>query len=85
MVNPIISGMIIERRDQVLIGFFSPFSTAASTFFSKCRSINGPFLRERGMVNPRYYLLRRRTINLSVRLLLRVFLPLVGTPQGETG
>ncbi|CSD94452.1 Uncharacterised protein [Vibrio cholerae] len=30
----------------------SPLSTAFSTFFSKCRSINGPFLRERGMAYP---------------------------------
>ena len=27
MVNPIIEGMIIERRDQVLIGFLSPASS----------------------------------------------------------
>ncbi len=39
---------------------------------SKCRSIKGPFLRERGMAYPLNYLLRRRTMNLSVRLLLRV-------------
>jgi hypothetical protein len=56
MVNPIIVGMIIERRDQVLIGFLFPLSRAFSTFVSKCRSINGPFLRERGMVNPLYLL-----------------------------
>ena len=71
-VNPIIEGMIIERRDQVLIGFLSPLSTAFSTFFNKCRSRKGPFLRERGMAYPLInlnYLPRRRTIYLSVRLL----------------
>jgi hypothetical protein len=37
-------------------------------------SINGPFLTERDTLYPHYYFLsrRRRTINLSVRLLLRV-------------
>ncbi|EXF69869.1 hypothetical protein D030_2600B, partial [Vibrio parahaemolyticus AQ3810] len=56
-------------------------------FFSKCRSIKGPFLRERGMAIPLYidYLLRRRTMYLSVRLFLRVLKPLVGIPQGDTG
>lgn len=43
---------IVERRDQVRRGFLSPLSTAFSTFFSKCRSIKGPFLRERGMAYP---------------------------------
>lgn len=45
-------GKIVERRDQVRRGFLSPLSTAFSTFFSKCRSIKGPFLRERGMAYP---------------------------------
>src|SRR5690606_32435252 len=49
IVNPTMSGMIIERRDQVLIGRRSLVATAFSTFFNKCRSTNGPFLIERGM------------------------------------
>lgn len=52
MVKPIMLGKIVERRDQVRRGFLSPLSTAFSTFFSKCRSIKGPFLRERGMAYP---------------------------------
>ncbi|BAK12924.1 30S ribosomal protein S19 RpsS [Pantoea ananatis AJ13355] len=52
MVKPIMLGKIVERRDQVRKGFLSPLSTAFSTFFSKCRSIKGPFLRERGMAYP---------------------------------
>src|ERR1700754_157417 len=41
------SGRIVERRDQVLIGFLSREAAAASTFFSKWASQNGPFLIER--------------------------------------
>src|SRR5690606_16533930 len=48
-------------------------------------SIKGPFFRERGTSFPLYYLLRRRTIMLSVRLLDRVLAPLVGKPHGDTG
>src|SRR5699024_12496470 len=52
MVKPIMLENIVERLDQVRSGFLSPFSTAFSTFFSKCRSIKEPFLRERGMAYP---------------------------------
>src|SRR6185312_6662485 len=41
------SGRMVERRDQVLIGFFSLPPTAASTFLIRCASTNGPFLIER--------------------------------------
>src|SRR5690348_18351175 len=44
------SGRIVERRDQVLIGFLSREAAAASTFFSKWASQNGPFLTERAIV-----------------------------------
>src|ERR1700754_4741994 len=43
------SGRIVERRDQVLIGFLSRDAAAASTFFSKWASQNGPFLIERAI------------------------------------
>src|ERR1700737_3028828 len=43
------SGRIVERRDQVLIGFLSREAAAASTFFSKWASQNGPFLTERAI------------------------------------
>src|SRR6201999_2518558 len=43
------SGRIVERRDQVLIGFLSRVAAAASTFFSKWASQNGPFLTERAI------------------------------------
>ncbi len=37
------SGRIIERRDQVLIGRRSLFAAATSTFFIRWSSANGPF------------------------------------------
>jgi hypothetical protein len=40
--------MIIERRDQVLIGRLLPAARASSTFLDKWESMNGPFLTERG-------------------------------------
>src|SRR5512134_713883 len=46
------SGRIIERRDQVLIGFLSRVACAVSTFFSRCPSTNGPFFRERDIQDP---------------------------------
>src|SRR5215831_19884631 len=49
IVRPMKSGRIVERRDQVLIGFLSRVAAAASTFFSKWASQNGPFLIERAI------------------------------------
>src|ERR1700738_2741227 len=49
MVRPTMSGMTIERRDQVLIGLRSFLADATCTFFARCRSTNGPFFRERGI------------------------------------
>src|SRR5262245_39351407 len=48
IVRPTMSGTIIERRDQVLIGRRSFFCTAERTFAARCRSTNGPFFNERG-------------------------------------
>src|SRR6476620_4825824 len=52
MVNPMKSGMIVERRDQVLIGFLSLIACAVSTFFTRWASQNGPFFNERVMCYP---------------------------------
>src|SRR5690606_27333450 len=68
IVSPMNSGRMVERRDQVLIGFLSLPSTAASIFLIKCASTNGPFLIERDIVFAPYLRLRRETIILSVRL-----------------
>src|SRR3981189_2063972 len=51
MVKPTISGMTMERRDQVLIGRRSFFWLAVCTFLARCKSTNGPFLSERGTDN----------------------------------
>src|SRR4051794_20044848 len=49
-VRPTKSGVMVERRDQVLIagGRAAPVRTC-STFFSRCLSMNGPFLTERAI------------------------------------
>jgi hypothetical protein len=43
------SGMIVERRDQVLITRFSFVEFNASTFFNRWSSTKGPFFKLRGM------------------------------------
>src|SRR2546423_5465866 len=49
-VRPTKSGVMVERRDQVLIaGGRLPPCRISSTFFSRCRSMNGPFFTERAM------------------------------------
>ena len=51
-VCPIMSGMIVERRDQVLMTFLLlPLSFCASTFLSRWSSTNGPFFRLRGIAS----------------------------------
>ena len=65
---PTISGMTVERRDQVLITFFSPARFITSTFSRSEVSTNGPFLRDLLMA----YFCLRVTMKRSVRLLLRV-------------
>src|SRR6185437_7338171 len=42
------SGMMVDRRDQVLMTRFSPVALRASTFFSRWSPTNGPFFRLRG-------------------------------------
>src|SRR6185503_17663541 len=46
-VRPTKSGVIIERRDHVLIGVLDFVSFAFTILSSKCWSTNGPFLIER--------------------------------------
>src|SRR5579872_2535294 len=75
---------MVERRDQVRTTFFSLAAESAATFFSKCVSVNGPFLTDRPIC-AYLFLLLCVTIHLSVRLLLRVLNPRVGWPQGVTG
>src|SRR5438105_15418765 len=49
MVWPIMSGTIVERRDQVFTTFFSLRVFSASTFSRKWPSTNGPFFSERAI------------------------------------
>src|SRR3982751_6328219 len=51
MVWPTMSGMIVERRDHVLMTRFSFWELRTSTFLSRCSSTNGPFFRLRGMTS----------------------------------
>src|SRR3989440_8352304 len=50
IVCPSISGMIVERRDQVLMTFLEFRSFCTSTFLSRWSSMNGPFFRLRGIL-----------------------------------
>ena len=49
IVCPRNAGMIIERRDQVLMTFFEPASFAVTTLRYRWSSTKGPFLRLRGI------------------------------------
>src|SRR5271156_3607771 len=51
MVWPIISGTIVERRDQVFTTFFSLRVFSPSTFSRRWPSTNGPFFSERAMAS----------------------------------
>src|SRR5215469_2664258 len=51
MVCPIISGTMVERRDQVFTTFFSLRVFSASTFSRKWPSTNGPFFNERAIAS----------------------------------
>src|ERR1041384_8109611 len=82
-VRPTASGMIVERRDQVLITFFLADATVTSIFFCRWPSMNGPFFKLRIYQLP--FALRDLTIMPSVRLLLRVLRPLASWPHGEQG
>src|SRR6478672_1725964 len=73
IVRPMKSGMIVERRDQVLIGFLSLVACAVSTFLTRWASQNGPFFNERVMCYPLFLAAtrdnhRRRTL-VATRLL----------------
>jgi hypothetical protein len=54
IVKPTISGVIVDRLDQVLITVRLPAPEAAFTLVSKCSSTNGPFLTDLVMLLPIY-------------------------------
>src|SRR6516164_8835429 len=94
-VWPTISGTTVERRDQVLMTFFSPPRFMTSIFSRSGTSTKGPFFSDLLICFPSglpatvhrqlSYLLRRCTMKRSVRFAFLVLYPLVGLPQGETG
>src|SRR5262245_57375861 len=49
IVRPMKSGRIVERRDQVLIGFLSLMAEALSTLPIRWWSTKGPFFSERAI------------------------------------
>jgi hypothetical protein len=51
-VKPTISGVIVERLDQVLITVRVPVVEAAFTFLRKCSSTKGPFFTDLVMLLP---------------------------------
>ena len=65
IVWPIISGRIVERRDHVLMTFFSLRAFIPSTFSRRWLSMNGPFLSERAIVSP--YSSTRRSLTHCAR------------------
>ena len=77
-------GMIVERRDHVLITSLRPDSRTTSAFFKRLTVNKRTFPNKRAISVSRYFF-RRRRISLSVDLLDLVRLPLVGLPQGVTG
>src|SRR5487761_1180324 len=75
MVWPIMSGKIVERRDQVLMTFFSFRAFIPSIFKRRGSSMNGPFFSERGIVPlffsllfPRYSVTRRSLTHWARRI-----------------
>src|SRR5688572_338340 len=62
-VWPTISGTTVERRDQVLMTFFSLARFIDSTFSSRCVSTNGPFFSERLITSLDEVYGRRSTAN----------------------
>src|SRR5271168_2764459 len=73
MVCPIISGTIVERRDQVFTTFFSFRVFSPSTFSRRWPSTNGPFFSERASIP--YSSTRRKRPHCARRIFLK---PLTG-------
>jgi hypothetical protein len=61
-VCPTNSGMMVDRRDQVLSTFFWRERFSSSTRFSRRSSMYGPFFSDRPMVCPAPYFVRRVTM-----------------------
>src|ERR1700730_4054123 len=86
-VCPTKSGVIIERRDHVFIGFFEAPVLIFSIFPRSFTSTNGPFFIDLAIGYFVFFLLfRRSTMKESLGLCLRRLLnPFASWPQGLTG
>src|SRR5918998_5499790 len=77
-VWPTKSGVTIERRDQVLIGFFTPDEFILSIFSRRCGSTKGPFFSDLLISNYFFRLTRRscmmkRVLGLPFERVLKPF------------
>src|SRR5580704_3253795 len=81
IVWPTIDGCTVDARLHVLMMRRSRVSLSFSIFATRCSATYGPFFSERAI----YFEPRRRTIIFDVRLLRRVFLPIVICPHGVVG
>src|SRR3984893_6218776 len=70
MVWPIMSGTIVDRRDQVFTTFFSLRVLRPSTFSRRWPSTNGPFFSERAIFL-RYSSTRRKRPHCARRIFLK--------------
>ena len=85
-VCPTKSGVTIERRDQVLIGFFAFAAFILSIFSKRCDSTKGPFFNDLAIKSNYFFFRRRSMMKRSLGLcLLRVLNPLANCPHGLTG
>src|SRR5260370_31415239 len=83
-VWPTKSGVTIERRDQVLIGFFAFALFILSIFSRRCDSTKGPFFNDLD-IKSTYFLWRRSMMKRSLGLcLVRVLKPLASCPHWLT-
>ena len=77
---------IVELLDQVLRTFLSPALLSSSTRLNSSGATNGPFLMLLLILYPPYFAFLCLKIYLLVRfLVLRVFRPIAGLPQGVIG
>src|SRR5229473_2433852 len=95
-VWPTKSGVTIERRDQVLIGFFALALFILSIFSRRCDSTKGPFFNDLAINfksfvtfskhHPFFFDFLLSKIKRSLGLcLLRVLNPFASWPHGLTG
>src|SRR5437762_12124010 len=85
MVWTTMSGMMVDRRDHVLMTRFSLVEFRSSTFLSRCSSTNGPFFRLRGMPYLRAPRERRRLMISFWESLSFLRVRPSGLPHGDTG